>query len=150
MSDVIRDIRDAMVSEIQAELGSTYKPLAYLEDVAKNSFRTSSERFGVRPLASSQVPGVTKYYQFIQSFEIVISKQYLESSIDDSEKVEKSLDNREIVLALFKRMINNKAGLPSMVLNVFDLAIAEPEYLEQDKVAVQRATMNIQYRLTLL
>jgi hypothetical protein len=150
MSDVMRNIRDALVSEIQAELGVNYKELAYLEDVTKNSFRTSSERFGVRPLASSEVSGVTKMPQFIQSFEIVISKQYTESNLDDSEQVEKSLDNRELVLLLYKRLVNNKGGLPLVILNIFDLNIAEPEYLEEDKVAIQRATMNIQYRINLL
>ena len=45
MSDVMRDIKNAIEGEIQAELGSEYKTLAYLENVQKNSFRTSSERF---------------------------------------------------------------------------------------------------------
>lgn len=146
----MRDIKNALEAEIQSELGASYKPLAYLEDVTKNSFRTSSERFGVRPLASSQVPGVTKHVQFIQSFEIVLSKSYTESNIDDSEQIDKSLDNRENVLAIYKRIVNNKGGLPLVILNVFDLSVADPEYLEEDKVAVQRATVNIQYRINLL
>ena len=150
MSDVIRDIKNALSSEIQAELGVNYKPMSYLEEVEKNSFRTSSERFGVRPLESSQVPGVTKFTQFIQTFEIVLSKSYYESSLDDSEKIEKSLDNRQNILAIYKRLVNSKGGLPSVVLNIFDLSISAPEYLEQDKVAIQRATMNIQFRITLL
>lgn len=150
MSDIIRDIKEAIDAEIQAELGVSYKPLAYLEDVTKNSFRTNTERFGVRPLEASQVPGVTKYVQLIQSFEIVLSKSYTESSIDDSEQVEKSLDNRENLLAIYKRLVNNKGGAPSLVLNVFDLNIQEPEYIVEEKVAIQRATMNVQYRITLL
>lgn len=150
MSDVMRDIKEAMESEIQAELGVSYKPLAYIENVEQNSFRTSSERFGVRALTALQIPGVTKFYTFTQSFEIVLSKGYTESSIDDSELVSKSFDNRENLLSIYKRLINNKAGLPSVVLNVFNMSIAEPEILSEDKVVVQRATVDINYRLTLL
>lgn len=150
MSDIMRTIRNAIESEIQTELGVAYKKLAYVEDVQKNSLRTSSERYGVRPLGSSQIPGVTKFTTFTQAFEVVLTKAYRESMIDDSEQVEKSLDNRELLLAIYKRLVNNKCGAPSVVLNVFDLVIDEPEYLTDDKVAIQRATMNITYRLTLL
>jgi hypothetical protein len=150
MSDVMRDIRDAMLTEIQAELGPSYKQLAYVEDVQKNSFRTSSERFGVRALLSSQVPGVTKFTTYTQSFEVVLTKGYTSSNIDDSEQVEKSFDNRENLLAIYKRLVNNKGGLPLVVLNIFNMVVSEPEFLLEDKVAVQRATFDVTYRLTLL
>ncbi len=150
MSDIMRDIKEAMESEIQAELGSGYKELAYLEDVVKNSFRQSSERFGVRALGSGQVPGVTKHTTFSQSFEVVLTKGFTETNIDDNVKVAKSFDNRENLLAIYKRLVNNKAGIPGSVMNVFNLFIDEPQFLEEDKVAVQRATMDITYRITLL
>lgn len=149
MSDVMRDIKEAMETEIQTELGISYKPLAYVENVQKNSLRTSSERFGVRVLFGSQVPGVTRYYTITQSFEVVLSKGYIESALDDSEQVTKAFDNRENLLAIYKRLVNTKCGIPSLVMNVFNLNIAEPEYLEDDKVAVQRATMDITYRINL-
>jgi hypothetical protein len=149
MSDEMRDIKEAMESEIQAELGVSYKPLAYIEDVQKNSFRTSSDRFGVRALTGNQVSGVTRYFTITQSFEVVLSKGYIESAIDDSEQVEKAYDNRENVLAIYKRLVNNKCGIPSVVMNVFTLTVSEPEYLVEDKVAVQRATMDITYRINL-
>lgn len=150
MSDIIRDIKEAAESEIQAELGVSYKPLAYVEDVQKNSFRTSSERYGVRALGGTQVSGVTKYFTMTHNFEIVLSKAYNESAIDDSEQVSKAFDNRENLLAIYKRLVNNKCGIPSSVMNVFNLNILEPEYLVEDKVAIQRATLEITYRLTLI
>lgn len=150
MSDIIRDISEGIQTEMQAELGVTYKPLAYVEDVQKNSFRTSSERFGVRALLGGQIPGVTKYVTITQSFEIVLSKQYQESMVDDSEQVSKAYDNRENLLAIYKRLVNNKCGRPDLVMNVYELSVSEPEYLVEDKVAIQRATMNVTYRLTLI
>jgi hypothetical protein len=149
MSDVMRDIRDAMLSEIQAELGVSYKELAYLETIEQNNLRTNTDRFGVRALASSQVPGVTRFTTFTQSFEIVLTKGYAASAIDDSERVEKAYDNRENLLAIYTRLVNNKGGLPLVVLNIFSLNISEPEYLLEDKVVIQRATMDITYRLSL-
>lgn len=150
MATKMTDIKDAMLTEVAAELGASWKQLAYVEDIAKNSFRTSSERYGVRALAASEVPGVTKFMTFSQSFEVVLTKGYVESSIDDSEQVTKSYEIRALILDIFKRMVNNKAGDASSVMQVSDLAIDEPEYLVDDKVVIQRATMNITYRLTLL
>lgn len=146
----MRQIKDAMDVEIQAELGSEYKPFAYLENIQENSFRTSSERYGVRALGSGQVPGVTKYFTMTQAFEIVLSKSYTQSAISDSEQVSKSYDNRENLLAIYKRLVNTKCGVPSLVMNVTELLVSEPEYLLEDKVAVQRATINVTYRVTFL
>lgn len=148
--DQMRDIRDAMEAEILAELGASYKKLAYLEDVAKNSFRTNNNRYGVRPLTSSEVDGVTKSIHLTQSFEVVLTKGYYESNIDDTEQVERSLDNRENMLCIYKRLVNNRAGIPGTVINIQNLVVSEPEYLVDEKVAVQRATIDITYRFSLI
>lgn len=149
MSDVMRVIRNSMESEIAAEL-PLYSKLLYSEDVAKNTFRTNTDRYAVRALDSVQIPGVTKFTTYTQSFEVVLTKGYYESSIDDTEQVESSLDLRESMLALYTRFVNGHCGVPATVLNVFNLTILAPEYLVEDKVAVVRATMDITYRLTLL
>ena len=81
---------------------------------------------------------------------MVLTKGYTQSSIDDSSQVDKSLDLRAELLGIYKRFINGKAGIPGTVLNVTDLILAEPEYLEDDKVVIQRASMNIQYRYSLI
>lgn len=144
------DIVDAMKSEILAELGNSYKELAYVENIEKNSFRTGNDRYGVRALVANQVPGVTRNVTLTQQFEIILTKGYVESSIDDTAQVGKSYDNRENLLDIYKRLVNNRVGLPGTVLNVFDLVMGEPEYLVDDKVVIQRATMNITYRFSLI
>lgn len=148
--DLMNDITTAMKSEIAAELGASYKELAYVENVQKNNFRTGNDRYGVRALQGAQVPGVTKNVTFIQEFEVILTKGYIESSVDDTLQVSKAYDNRENLLDIYKRLVNNRVGLPATVLNVFDLIIGEPEYLEQDKIVIQRATMNITYRFSLI
>lgn len=146
----VRDIKNAMLSEIATELGASYKRLAYEEDVAKNSFRSSSQRYGVRQLDAFEIPGVTKYATFDQTFQVVLTKGYIQSNIDDSEQTETSLDLAELAHDIYVRMVKNKAGLPSSVINVKDLSMSEPEYLEDDKVTIIRANMIITYRNTLL
>lgn len=150
MIDSMRDIRDSMLTEIAAELGASYVQLPYVENVEKNNFRNSNDRYGVRALEASQVPGVTKYPTFTQSFEVILTKGYIESNLDDTPQVTKSYDNRENLLDIYKRLVNNRVGIPATVLNVTDLVVSSPEYLEDDKVVVQRATMNITYRFSLI
>lgn len=146
----VRDIRDAMLVEIAAELGANYKQLAYVEDIGKNSFRTSNQRYGVRQLEASQISGVNKYATFDQTFQVVLTKGYIQSNIDDSEQRNTSLDLTELAHDIYVRMFKTKAGIPSVVVNVKDLIISEPEYLEDDKVTVIRANLIITYRNTLL
>ena len=139
-----------METEIAAELGASYKKLAYLEDIDKNSFRTNNDRYGVRALSSSEVDSVTKFVTFTQSFEVVLTKGYYESNLDDTEQIERSLDNRENMLCIYKRLVNNRGGLPSVILNIQNLILSEPEFLVDEKVAVQRATIDITYRFSLI
>ena len=146
----VRDIRNAMLVEIAAELGATYSELAYVEDVQKNSLRTSNQRYGVRQVDAFQIDGVNKFATFDQTFQVVLTKGYTQSNIDDSEQRETSLDLTELAHDIYVRMFKTKAGLPSDVINVKDLSISEPEYLEDDKVTIIRANLIITYRNTLL
>jgi len=149
MSDQIRTITDGILAEMATVLGANYKTLAYLEDIQKNAFTMNNDRYGVRALVAVQTPGVTKYTTLTQSYEIVISKGYIQSKINDSEQVTKSYDIRAQILDIYKQLVNTKAGAPAQVMNVFSLIISEPEYLEVDKVVIVRATMDITHRLTL-
>lgn len=150
MIDTMRDIRDSLEAEIAAELGVEYRKLAYLENIDKNSFRTNNKRYGVRALAASEVPGVTKNVHITQSYEVVLTQAYLDSNLDDVKQVERAYDNQSKILDIYKRMVNNKGGLPGVILNIQNLVVAEPEYNEEEKVAVQRATIDITYRFSLI
>jgi len=150
MIDMMRDIRDSITAEIVAELGATYSALPYLENVEKNNFRSNNNRYGVRALFGAEVPGVTKNVHITQTFEVVLTKGYYESSLDDAEKIERAYDNRENVLDIYKRLVNTRGGLPGTVLNITNLVVSEPEFLVEEKVAVQRATMDITYRFSLI
>ena len=87
---------------------------------------------------------------FIQSFEVVLTKGYQRSDLSDTEQVEKAYDNRENMYDIYKRVVNSRAGIPGTVLNITNLVVSEPEYLVDEKVAIQRATMDITYRFSLI
>jgi hypothetical protein len=150
MIDDVRDIKDGAEAVIATYLGSSYKKLAYLNDVEKNNYNSNSNRYGVRALSANQVPGVTKYPTITQSFEVVLTKAYRESSLDDTEQLEKALDNFNDMLSIYRELVNSKCGVPNIVLNVNNISIAEPEYIVDSKVAVQRATIEITYRFSLI
>ena len=150
MIDSIRDITNSMTAEIAAELGASYSTLPYLEDVEKNNFRSNNNRYGVRALAAFEVPGVTKNVHITQSFEVVLTKGYYESNLDDAKQIEAAYDNRENLLDIYRRLVNARAGIPGTVLNIQNLVVSEPEYLVDEKVAVQRATMDITFRFSLI
>lgn len=150
MATEMTQIKDALLSEIAIELGVSYKQLAYVEDIAKNSFRTSNDRYGVRSLTSTETDSVSKYATFSQSFEVVLIKGYIQSAIDDTEQVSKSYELRESAYNIYVNAVKNKIALPSVVMRVSNFQVAEPEYLEDDKVVIVRCTMDILYRLTLL
>lgn len=150
MIDSMRDIKNSMLSEIATELGATYATLPYLEDVQKNNFRSNNRRYGVRALAGVEVPGVTKNVHITQSFEVVLTRGYLESKLNDTEQVDKSYDSRENMLDIYKRLVNTRAGIPDTVLNIQNLVVSEPEFLVEEKVAIQRATMDITFRFSLI
>lgn len=148
--DSVRDIRDGIEAAMQAYLGADYKKLTYVNDVNKNNFNANSDRYGARPLFGAEVPGVTKNVHITQSFEVVLSKAYKASSLNDTEQSEKALDNLNNMLSIYKELVNTKCGIPSVVLNVTNLQMSEPEYLTESKVAVQRATVDVTYRYSLI
>lgn len=150
MIDTARTIKEGVETVIQNYLGVGYKKLAYLQDVEKNNYKTNTDRYGVRVLAGGEVPGVTKNVHITHTYEIVLSKSYKESSISDTEQSEIALDNFNNMLSIYKDIVNTKAGVPLSVLNVTNLQLSEPEYIVDSKVAIQRATMDITYRFSLI
>lgn len=144
------DIKNSLQTQLVAVLPVDYVELKYLNNVSRNTFRNCENRYGVIARDVSQASTVTKQITYLHNYEIVITKGYCESSLDDIDAVSASYDLREIVLDYYKRIINTKGGIPSKVMNILDLSISPPEYLEDEKVTVLRANFNVLYRTTLL
>lgn len=147
---VVEQVLNAITSEIATELGANYKELAYIYNVEENNFRQSKQRFGVRPLEATQLPGVTKYLTHIHTFEVVLTEGYTDSAIGDSKIREKVNVAYENAHKIYNRLVREKGGLPLVVLDVTSLNIQEPELLTDDKVLVLRANVDVQYRISLI
>lgn len=152
MATIARDLRNALKTCLSSTAGVEYNELKYLEseNLSKNTFTRSSERYGIRPAGTPEnnPSEVTRSLDYLQTFEFVLTKGYCQDGVSDSEKYEAYLDLHEIALNFQRKVINTKAGLPSRVLNAINLNIEPPVFLD-DKVTVLTGSIDILYRLNL-
>lgn len=146
----INDIIAGLSSRVSAVLGPDYSQLPYVIDVSKNNYNSNAKRYGVRALTATETASVTKNVTQLQSFEITLTDAYYESKLDDSAAVQTAHNLQDSVLDIYKDLINTKAGAPSVVMNISNLIVSEPEYLDDSKVVVIRATMDILHRISLI
>lgn len=150
VQDYISDITTAMNSEILGVVGSGFKELQFVIEVERNSFRGNHDRYGVLHGSAFQTPGVTKRATFSQSFQIILTKGYYDSSVSDETARSASQELYGLMLLIHKQLINTKAGAPAIVLHVQDtINILDPEYITEEKVAVLRANVELLYRYEL-
>lgn len=151
LDEIIQNIVNAMNTEIAGVLGSEFKSLAYVADVSRNSFRQSSNRYGVLHGPASQLPGVTRNLTFNQTFTVVLTKGYRESTISDEAARTASIDLYGKMHEIHKQLVASKAGLPGTVLNVeATIEVQEPEYIVEEKVTALRADIQVLYRYDLV
>lgn len=142
----IRDILEATVVCTQNILGDQWKQIPYLEDLEKNNKLCKDRVFGIRPLEANELSGTNKFVTMAQTFELVLVryKQTLVGS--DSETRQLIYDSQGDAFCVYKHLASTGVGT-SILVN--DLTIAEPEFLDEGKLVVQRATFVIQYRCQL-
>lgn len=133
-----------------AVLGVEYGELPYVVDVTKNNYKSNTKRYGVRALTATEVSSVTKFVTQLQSFEIILTDSYYQSKLDDSNAVQTAHSLQDSILDIYKDLINTKAGEPGFVMNVTNLIINEPEYIEESKVVLIRAQVAVLHRVSLI
>lgn len=146
---IVKDINDGILAQAATVLGADYKELPYVYDVVKNNFRTSKSRYGARPLSTVEIDGVVKATTHIQTFEVVLTEGYSQTSISDAKLQEKAFIAYEKMYDIYQALAQNNAGVPGSVLLVQNLSILEPEVLEEDKVVVLRGQFDVLYRIEL-
>ena len=150
MSTIVNDLLASITTSVGTTLGSEYAELPYKTDVSKNNFNTNNNRYGVLANASLQVDSVTRFVTMSQAYEVVLTKAYADDGISDDDKQAQTSDAQDLVYDIYKSLVNTKAGIPSVVINITDLSIEVPEYLTEEKVVVIRASFNVLYRFTLI
>lgn len=150
MSTLVTDLLASIKSAVGTTLGVEFSEIPYVADVSKNNFNNNNNRYGVQSLASNETDSVTKFVTMLQSFEVVLTKAYVDDGISDSDKQSKTVDAQDLVYDIYRDLVNTKAGVPAIVINITDLEMSDPEYLDKEKVVVIRASFNVLYRFTLI
>lgn len=150
MSTITNDLLTGIKATVATTLGSEYAELPYATDISKNNFNSNHNRYGVLADSSSQADSVTKFVTMSQSYEVVLTKAFIDDGISDTDKQDQTTAAQDLVFDIYKDLVNTKAGMPSIVLNITDLNVEAPEYLDDEKVVVIRASINILYRFTLI
>jgi len=141
----ISNLISGIETRVSAVLGSEFTELAFVEDVARNSFRGTSSRYGVIAGDISQTEtsaGVLGSFTVIQTFTVKITDRWASSQAGDSSKRETMESLMEKALLVYKDLVNNKAGSPGTVLNVLDGMSVEGLFHDEDNVC--EAAMNFQ------
>lgn len=150
MDTTIETIRDGILATMSTVLGAGFSEMPYVNDPLKNNFRGNNDRYGTRQLAANQTPGVTRYMTFEQTFEIVLSKSYYQSSIGDSGARSAALELSGLMNDIHKELINTKAGAPAVVLHVNQLDVEEPQFVEESKFVLLKGQVLLQWRINLI
>ena len=149
MSTIVKDIVDAIKTIIAATLPATYAELDYVVEPDKNNYKTNRFRYGVLPLSGESQGGIAKHVNVNQLFEIILTTSFINKSQSDNNQRSKTFDLYEKQWDITKALFTTKLGLPTRVLNVNNLSLSEPEYLDDDHVVVLRFSLSVLYRHTL-
>lgn len=145
MSNIVEGINDDLKTVVTNSVGAGWSELDHVYDLEKNSFRTNFQRYGVIPDSAVQSLSISKYYTMEQNFIVILTDRYMDRSRNDTDK-------KATVFTLFNKMdeIFKEAYLTRInnanVVNIKELAMDTPEFLEEEKMVVLRATFTIIYR----
>ena len=143
-SDVL-DLVSNISTRVEATL-SGFSQLSHLYDLTKNKFKKADNKYGVLPLDAQEVSGVTKYYTVDQRFQIILTTSYESDQKTDADLRGKVKTLQDYCHDVYKDLYDTRCGLNSVVLNVKDIAIDEPDLLESDKVVAVSASFTVTYR----
>lgn len=140
----ITDLVTGIETRVALVLGGDYSSLPFTYDVPRNSFRSSKKRYGVLAGDIEEVDytGVLGSLTVLQTFTVKVTDNYTPSQTMDGSQKTVTIGLMEKCLAIFKDLINTKAGTPSLVLNLQDGMSTVSTFYEDENVA--EATMDFQ------
>ena len=145
MGTIVRDVYDALKSEVAAELGAEWQQLQFfLDDIEQNTTRNITKGYAIRPGQAIPTAGIVKAKTFDQNFQIVLTDKNTRENTDDV-RVDTLLD---VLYSkaddVHDRILNKQLGIPSIIINVFQPTMNDPEYL--DSYIVLRLGVVVKYR----
>lgn len=145
MSNFVEQINDAIKVRIAAVV-PTFSEMKFVLNVSLNNSRNNANLFGVRPLSAFSQDGVTNQITLEQSFEIILSTRFINKGSSDLEQRDVMFTLYDQMDVVFEDLLGTKAGIPAVILLISEPSMAEPEYLDDDHVAVLRGSISIRYR----
>jgi hypothetical protein len=102
----------------------------------------------VRPLDASPTQGVNRTYNMDHRFELILGDTIARAE-NDSQHLTSLQTMYDAADEIFKDLVQTKIGLPTLVLNVFDPSLSEPELLDENKIVILRMQLTVKYRSSL-
>jgi len=129
---------------VAASVGIDCQQLTHTADLEKNTFTGSEKRWGLLPAAASEVLGNTNNNTVSQGFRLILTDGFVTSEYGDSAVIDKSVELIGRLEAVYKHIILNKAGAPSVVKFVGNFATSETLIWWERKILVVEATFDVQ------
>lgn len=139
----------AIIAALEGRLAAvtSFTKLPYVYNVSKNNWKMIQDGYAARPGSTDETATVTNRLTYIQSFEVVLTKGYMQSSVGDLALQSAVTELSDLMHSVFVDAEQTRLNIPSTVLNVLNLSIDEPEVYEDEKVVALTGRINILYRL---
>lgn len=146
MSNIVEQIITAGKSQLSTTLGASYSELDYVIELEKNNFRNRTTRYGFIPLGADTGESViNKVYTLDHSFQIILTQPTFNRQ-NDAGLISATNTLYDKMDDIFKDFMNKKLGLNTIILNIQEPSIEEPEYLEDNDLVALRGNVVIKYR----
>lgn len=142
----VSNIVEAIETRVAAVTNFTALPYVY--NIQKNNWQMVKDAYGVRPNSASEADSVSKRLTYIQSFDVVLTKGYVQSSVNDEALRDAVKELEDLMHSVFVDLEQTRVGIPSVVLNVTNFSIEEPEVFDEEKVIALTGQVSILYRFS--
>jgi len=142
--NIVEQIFDAIVDTAQSSLGQEYTQMRRVYSPEQNDSRTAKKAFSVVHGSADYTEGVTRVYTMDHGFRLQIMNTIVER--DNDSKIQEAINEMYSKADDFLRnAFLTKLGLSSVVLNVDQPNIEEPQILENG-TALLVVGFNVKYR----
>ncbi len=146
MSTTIQTLTDAIKVRTSTVLGASYSEAPYGIDFLKNTRKGSQNIYAVLPLGMGDVGTVTRSVTYDQNYSVRMSKTYINKSMSDELQQTATIELLEHAKNVYRDLIEEKCGAPTICLNVFNLDIEDPEHVAESKMVVIIMNFVVKYR----
>jgi hypothetical protein len=148
----ISTIMTGIETTVQAALGTSYKKLDHILNVEKNKWKECVKRWGVLPGSAENTKGVTQANTLDHGFRIILTDEYISDILGDAGIITKQIALMGEMETVFKKLVNDKCGAPSIVRFVGEFAIDESMIFREpikDKVIIVEGRFTVRSQINL-